>query len=286
VSTKVAVLGTGIMGAGMARSLARAGLDVAAWNRSAEKARPLAEDGITVVEKPEDAVAGASVVVTMLFDAASVEGVMTGALPAMAEGAVWAQTSTVGIDGTAELAALARAQGVGFVDAPVLGTRQPAEQGRLTVLAAGPTDLRDAVAPVFEAIGAKTVWVGEEPGAAHRLKLVANAWVFSVVAGTAQSIALAERLGLDPQLFLDTIAGGALDAPYVQLKGRAMIAGDYPPAFAVDGALKDSGLIGDALRASGADDRLMTAVNALFADAAAAGRDGEDMAAVAEIFRS
>ena len=127
---------------------------------------------------------------------------------------------------------------------------------------------------MFDAIGAKTVWVGEEPGAAHRLKLVANAWVFSVVAGTAQSIALAERLGLDPQLFLDTIAGGALDAPYVQLKGRAMIAGDYPPAFAVDGALKDSGLIGDALRASGADDRLMTAVNALFADAAAAGRDG------------
>jgi 3-hydroxyisobutyrate dehydrogenase len=174
---------------------------------------------------------------------------------------------------------------VGFVDAPVLGTRQPAEQGQLTVLAAGPTDLRGAVAPVFDAIGAKTVWVGEEPGAAHRLKLVVNAWVFAVVAGTAQSVALAEGLGLDPQLFLDTIAGGALDAPYVQLKGRAMIAGDYPAAFAVDGALKDSGLIGDALRASGADHRLMTAVNALFADAAAAGRNGEDMAAVAEIFR-
>jgi len=283
--SKVAVLGTGIMGAGMARSLARSGFDVAAWNRSAEKARTLADDDITVVEKPEEAVAGASVVVTMLFDAASVEGVMTGALDAMAGGAVWAQTSTVGLDGTAELAALARAHGVGFVDAPVLGTRQPAEQGQLTVLAAGPADLRDAVAPVFEAIGTKTVWVGEEPGAAHRLKLVVNAWVFSVVAGTAQSITLAERLGLDPQLFLDTIAGGALDAPYVQLKGRAMIAGDYPPAFAVDGALKDSGLIGDALRASGADDRLITAVNALFADVAAAGRDGEDMAAVAEVFR-
>jgi 3-hydroxyisobutyrate dehydrogenase len=284
--TKVAVLGTGIMGAGMARSLARAGLDVTVWNRSPDKARPLVDDGISVVEKADEAVAGASVVVTMLFDAASVAAVMTGALDAMAEGAVWAQTSTVGIDGTADLAALARAHGVGFVDAPVLGTRQPAEQGQLTVLAAGPTDLRGAVAPVFDAIGAKTVWVGEEPGAAHRLKLVVNAWAFSVVAGTAQSIALAERLGLDPQLFLDTIAGGALDAPYVQLKGRAMIAGDYPAAFAVDGALKDSGLIGDALRASGADDRLITAVNALFADAAAACRDGEDMAAVAEVFRS
>jgi 3-hydroxyisobutyrate dehydrogenase len=285
MTSGVAVLGTGIMGAGMARSLARAGLSVSAWNRHAEKARPLADDGIAVAEKAEDAVSGATVVVTMLFDTASVAAVMADALPAMAEGAVWAQTSTVGLDGTAELAELARAHGVGFVDAPVLGTRQPAAEGKLTVLAAGPTELRDAVAPVFDAIGAKTVWVGEEPGAGHRLKLVANAWVLSVVAGTAQSIALAEGLGLDPRVFLDTIAGGAMDAPYVQLKGRAMIAGDYPAAFAVDGALKDSGLIGDALRTAGADARLMTAVNALFADAAAAGRAGDDMAAVAEVFR-
>ena len=241
--TKVAVLGTGIMGAGMARSLARAGLEVVAWNRSPDKAQPLAADGITVVEKAEDAVAGASVVVTMLFDAESVAAVMANALGAMTDGAVWAQTSTVGIDGTAALAELAREHGVGFVDAPVLGTRQPAEEGKLTVLAAGPTALRAAVTPVFDAIGAKTVWVGEEPGAGHRLKLVANAWVLSVVAGTAQSIALAEGLGLEPQVFLDTIAGGAMDAPYVQLKGRAMIADEYPAAFAVDGALKDSGLI-------------------------------------------
>ncbi len=282
---KVAVLGTGIMGAGMARSLARAGHDVVAWNRHPDKARPLAADGIALADTPEAAVADASVVVTMLFDTASVAAVMTDAVGAMADGAVWAQTSTVGIDGTAELAELARSTGVGFVDAPVLGTRQPAQDGKLTVLAAGPTDLRAAVTPVFDAIGAKTVWVGEEPGAGHRLKLVVNAWVLSVVAGTAQSVALAEGLGLDPQVFLDTIAGGAMDAPYVQLKGRAMIAGDYPPAFAVDGALKDSGLIGDALRATAMDDRLMTALNALFTDAAAAGRAGEDMAAVREIFR-
>jgi len=123
--TRVAVLGTGIMGAGMARSLARAGLSVSAWNRHAEKAQALAADGISVAEKPEDAVAGAAVVVTMLFDAASVAEVMGRALPVLPEGAVWAQTSTVGPDGTAELAELARAHGVGFVDAPVLGTRQP-----------------------------------------------------------------------------------------------------------------------------------------------------------------
>jgi 3-hydroxyisobutyrate dehydrogenase len=283
--TSVCVLGTGLMGAGMARNLARAGHAVTAWNRDAEKARPLAADGITVAEKAAEAVRGATVVLTMLFDAESVIAVMNDALESVAEGAVWVQTSTVGVDGTAALAELAREHGVEFVDAPVLGTRQPAEDGKLTVLAAGPQDVRDTVAPVFDAIGARTIWVGEEPGAAQRLKLVCNAWVLSVVAGTAQSIALASDLGLDPQLFLDVIGGGALDSPYMQLKGRAMMAADYLPAFALGGALKDAGLIADALRGAGTDARLMTVLHALFADAAEAGHAQKDMAAVVEVIR-
>jgi 3-hydroxyisobutyrate dehydrogenase len=284
--TSVCVLGTGLMGAGMARSLARAGVQVTVWNRDGAKAQPLAADGITVAEKPADAVRGASVVLTMLFDAESVIAVMNDALSAFDEGAVWVQTSTVGIEGTAALVELARERGVGFVDAPVLGTRQPAEDGKLTVLAAGPSDLRDVVAPVFDAIGARTVWVGEEPGDAHRLKLVCNAWVLSVVAGTAQSIALAGDLGLDPQLFLDAIGGGALDSPYTQLKGKAMMAGDYPAAFALGGAVKDAALIADALRGAGTDARLMTVLHALFADAAEAGHTQKDMAAVVEVIRA
>ncbi len=283
--TSVCVLGTGLMGAGMARSLARAGLQVTAWNRDGEKARPLADDGITVAEKPADAVRGASVVLTMLFDVESVIAVMNEALAALDDDAVWVQTSTVGIEGTAALVELAKERGVGFVDAPVLGTRQPAEDGKLTVLAAGPSDLRDAVAPVFDAIGARTIWVGEEPGDAHRLKLVCNAWVLSVVAGTAQSVALAGDLGLDPQLFLDAIGGGALDSPYTQLKGKAMMAGDYPAAFALGGAVKDAALIADALREAGTDARLMTVLHALFADAAEAGHAQKDMAAVVEVIR-
>jgi 3-hydroxyisobutyrate dehydrogenase len=284
--TSVCVLGTGLMGAGMARSLARAGLQVTVWNRDGEKARPLAADGITVAEKPADAVRGASVVLTMLFDVESVIAVMNDALAAFDDGAVWVQTSTVGIEGTAALVELARERGVGFVDAPVLGTRQPAEDGKLTVLAAGLSDLRDVVAPAFDAIGARTVWVGEEPGDAHRLKLVCNAWVLSVVAGTAQSIALAGDLGLDPQLFLDAIGGGALDSPYTQLKGKAMMAGDYPAAFALGSAVKDAALIADALRGAGTDARLMTVLHALFADAAEAGHTQKDMAAVVEVIRA
>jgi 3-hydroxyisobutyrate dehydrogenase len=281
----VTVLGTGIMGAGMARSLARAGLAVTVWNRDAEKARPLAEAGATVADDPASAVAGADVILTMLFDAESVEQVMEQALPSAAEGAVWVQSSTVGLDGALRLAELADRAGIGFVDAPVLGTRQPAENGTLLVLAGGPERVRDAVAPVLDAIGSRTVWVGDRPGDGHRLKLVANSWVLSVVGGTAQAIGLAEGLGLDPQQFLDTIAGQPTDCAYAQVKGRSMIAHEFPPSFTLDGARKDAGLIADALHGVGVDDRLMRALRDQFAAAAEAGHGAEDMAAVVEASR-
>lgn len=280
----VTVLGTGIMGAGMARSLIRAGLDVTVWNRSAEKARPLKHDGARVADDVASAVSGADVVLTMLFDADAVTTVMEQALPALGRSALWVQASTVGLDGTARLAELADRHGVGFIDAPVLGTRKPAEEGALIVLAAGPQQLREAAAPVFDAIGSRVVWVGERPGDGHRLKLVANSWVLSVVGATAQAIGLARDLGIDPQLFLDVISGGPLDCGYTRLKGRAMIAGEFPPAFPLGGAAKDTALIAEAMRAAGTDDRLMAALHQQFQAAADAGHDAEDMAAVIHAF--
>lgn len=272
--TTVALLGTGIMGAGMGRSLARAGLDVTVWNRSADKARAL---GLPVADDAADAVRDKDVVVTMLFDAESVAAVMADALPAMAKSAVWVQTSTVGLEGTAELAALAAKHGIAYVDAPVLGTRQPAENGQLTVLAAGPESVRETIAPVLDAISAKIVWTGEEPGGGHRLKLVANAWVLSITAATAQSVALAEGLGLDPKQFLALIEGGPLDSGYAQLKGKAMLSGDFTPAFALSGATKDAGLIRAAAAGAGVSTELVAALETLFA---AAGDQDDDMAAV------
>jgi 3-hydroxyisobutyrate dehydrogenase len=272
--TTVALLGTGIMGAGMGRSLARAGLDVTVWNRSADKARAL---GLPVANDAADAVRDKDVVVTMLFDAESVAAVMRDALPVMRPGAVWVQTSTVGLDGTAALSELAAEHDVAYVDAPVLGTRQPAENGQLTVLAAGPASAREAIAPVLDAISAKVVWVGDEPGGGHRLKLVANAWVLSLVTGTAQSLALAEGLGVDPRQFLELICGGPLDSGYAQLKGKAMLAGDFTPSFALSGATKDAGLIRAAAADAGVATDLIAAMEKLFA---AAGDQEDDMAAV------
>jgi len=282
----VAVLGTGLMGAGMARSLLRSGLDVTVWNRSPGRAAPLSADGARVAGTAAEAVAGVDAVVTMLWDGDSVAEVMTTALPGAPEGVLWVQTSTVSVaDAAGRLPALAGRHAARYIDAPVLGTRQPAEEGRLLVLAAAPEQLRDPAAPLFEAIAARTIWVSGRPGDGTRLKLVANSWVATLVAGVGQAIALARGLGLDPQLFLDTVRGSAVDAPYLHVKGEAMITGKFPAAFTVDGAVKDTGLIAAAMRETGTDPAVMDAVARQFRKAADAGHGGEDMAAVYRAFR-
>src|SRR3954447_14564749 len=279
MSTTVAVLGTGIMGAGMTRSLLREGLEVAVWNRSTDKAKPLADDGARVAETAADAVAGADVVITMLFDTDAVAQTIEPVLPRFRDGAVWVQASTVGIEGTDRLAALARDAGVNYLDTPMLGTKAPAENGQLVVLASGPSSLRDTVAPVFDAIGSRTQWVSETIGDASRLKLAINAWIGVMVNGIAQSIALARGLGVDPQQFLDAVDGGAVNAPYVQLKGKAMIDGDYAPSFELDGVIKDTDLISAALREAGVDTTLAAAVRDRLGGASDAGPRGKDQGA-------
>jgi 3-hydroxyisobutyrate dehydrogenase len=282
----IAVLGTGIMGTGMARSLLRAGLDVTVWNRTSGRAAPLAADGARVAGTAAEAMAGADAVITILWDGNSVADVMAEALPAAPDEILWAQASTVSLhDAGDRLPALAARHGARYVDAPVLGTRQPAEEGKLTVLAAGAEVLRDPLAPVFGAIAARIVWVSERPGDGTRLKLVANSWVATMVAATAQSIALARGLGVDPRVFLDMMRGSAVDAPYLQIKGEAIIAGQFAPSFAVDGAVKDTGLIAAAMRESGTDATLMEAVASQYRKAADAGHGEEDMAAVFRAFR-
>jgi 3-hydroxyisobutyrate dehydrogenase len=284
MSTTVAVLGTGIMGAGMTRSLLREGHEVTVWNRSTDKAKPLADDGARVAETAADAVADADVVITMLFDTDAVARTIEPVLPRFRDGAVWVQASTVGIEGTDRLAALARDAGVDYLDTPMLGTKAPAENGQLVVLASGPSSLRDTVAPVFDAIGSRTQWVSETIGDASRLKLAINAWIGVMVNGIAQSIALARGLGIDPQQFLDAVDGGAVNAPYVQLKGKAMIDGEYTPSFELDGVIKDTDLITAALREAGVDTTLATAVRDRLAAASSDGHGAQDMAAVVHAY--
>ncbi len=279
------MLGTGTMGAGMASSLRRAGIEVNAWNRTRAKAEPLAELGCRLTNAAAEAVADADVVVTMLFDTDSVLAVMRPALPVMRSNAIWVQSATIGTRGTEQAAELAASAGVAFVDAPVLGTKGPAEQGQLVWLAAGDPSLADQVAPALDAMGTKTLWVADSPGAGSALKLVCNAWVTTLTAGIGQSMALAGQLDLDPQLFLDAIAGGPVDVAYAHVKGQAIINRDFSPQFPVDGVRKDLGLIREAEEAAQVETALTDAVLARFEAASEQGHGAQDMAAVVWAFR-
>jgi 3-hydroxyisobutyrate dehydrogenase len=259
----VAILGAGgTMGFGIARNIARAGLELIAWNRSREKAEPLLADGARLCETAAEATAAADVIVTMLADTDAVLAAMDGERGGFAgarPGSVWVQMSTIGEHGTARCIELAREHEIEFVDAPVLGTKQPAAEGQLVVMASGKRDLQQRLQPVFDAVGRRTMWVGEA-GAGSRLKLVTNAWLVSVVEGVAETIALAEGLELDPSLFLEAIDGGPLDAPYARIKARAMIERDFEPTFALKHATKDAKLVADAAARRGLDLPVLAAI--------------------------
>ena len=278
--TTVAVLGTGIMGAAMARNLLAEGLEVRVWNRSREKADPLREDGAEVADSPADAARGADFLLTMLADADVIEEAMAGdVLPAMAEAGVWLQMSTVGEDGSKRLAETDNEHGVDFVDAPVLGTKQPAEQGQLMVLASGPEKARERSQQIFDALGSKTVWLGEA-GAGSRLKLVINNWIVGLLGVLAETVAFANSIGVDPATFLETIEGGPLGLPYAQLKGNMMIEEHFPTSFSARLARKDASLVLATAEAHDLKMPIAQAVAARFDEAIQAGHGEQDLAAI------
>ena len=268
----------------MAASIRRAGLDLTVWNRDPSKAERLADTGATVADSAQQAVRGADVVVTMLFDADAVADVMQPLLPGLAA-AVWLQTTTVGVEGTERLAAMADQHDVTLVDAPVLGTKEPAQQGKLQLFWAGPSSAREVAQPVLDAIAGQVLDVADHPGPASALKLAANAYLATLTAATAQSVALCKALDLDPALFLQALDGNPIGSPYTQLKGKAMVAGAYQEAsFALDNLRKDIGLIRQAMAANGVDTGVINAVAQLDDDASARGLGQSDIAAVVEAF--
>lgn len=278
----VAVLGTGIMGGPMARNAAKAGLAVRAWNRSLDRVEALTGDGVEVAGSPADAVRGAGLVVTMLSDHDAVAGVMEDAAEGLGDGVGWVQMSTVGLDGMARLADLAGHLGVRLLDAPVSGTKAPAEQGALVVLASGDEGVREEAASFLDAVGSKTVWLGPDVGQATRMKLVLNTWVLELTAAAAEVLALARALGLEGADVLSTLEGGPLDSAYLQMKGKMMLAGEYPASFPLGLAHKDVHLVLEAAQEGGVELPAAEGAEDSFHRADDAGHGGEDMAAVFE----
>ena len=237
----VAVLGTGIMGSAMVRNLVAAGLPTTVWDRSAAATAPLAAAGAVAAASASEAIRDAQVVITMLPDAEVVESVMyAGGPPPFAPGAVWVQMGTIGVSATAGLAArLGRVRpDVTFVDAPVSGSKGPAEAGQLLILASGPAAAEPIVAPAFAAIGRKTVWLGAA-GQGSRMKLVVNSYLSFLIEGVAEALELGHRLGIDPAGLDAVLEGGPLDAPLADAKLHKIASGDFTPEFPLEWALKD-----------------------------------------------
>lgn len=275
----VAVLGTGLIGAAVARNLARKGFKVRAWNRSADKVQALAADGIKGFESLAETVSEADILVTVLKDGPAINDVLATALPDVRKGTVWLQLGTVGIEAIEALTALAARHGVVFYDAPVQGTRQPAEQGKLVILASGSDAGREVAQSVFDAIGQRTLWVSDKPGASSRLKLALNTFVFALTHGTAETLTIAKALGIDPALVIEAVTGGPLDSGYFQAKAAAMLKGDFTTNFSVDNGIKDVRLIMEALEGTGIKADLAAAGLTRFERMADAGHGEKDIAA-------
>jgi len=262
----------------MARNIARAGLTVRAWNRTTERARDLESDGATVVERPEDAVDGADVALTMLADARATLDVAEAMLPAMGPDAIWVQAGTIGIEPIERCIEMAQRHGTTILDAPVLGTAKPAQDGKLTVLASGPDDAIERCEPIFRAIGQRTVRPGPA-GKGTRLKLALNAWVLAMTQGAAEAVALGKGLGVSLEQMIEALDGGPTDAPYFRMKSKLMDEGEYPVSFTLRLAAKDAALMAEAAAQAGVDVPLIRTVAQRLAEGVDAGYGEEDMAA-------
>ncbi len=277
----VAVLGVGIMGSAMARNLLSAGLHTTVWDRSAAASAPLAAAGATVATTADEAVREADVIITMLPTAEVVRSVVlddTSTLGALPRGCVWAQMGTIGLDATAEIDTRLDAErpDVLFVDAPVSGSKGPAESGQLLILASGPAAAQPVLEPVFAAVGRSAVWLGAA-GQGSKMKLVVNAYLATLIEGVAEAVELAAQLGIDTARLDEAIEGGPLDAPLADAKLHKMERGDYAPEFPLEWALKDVDLALAA--ADGASLPVLAALSRQWHAAVDAGHGRQDVSA-------
>jgi 3-hydroxyisobutyrate dehydrogenase len=255
MAQNIAVIGVGTMGSAFVRRLLGAGMRVSAWPVSSTAAPELAKAGARVAATPEEAVRDAGIVLTMVPTIASIEETMPRVLPALPPNATWLQMSTIGVAGTERAIALAKEHrpDIVFVDAPVSGSKAPAEQGKLLILASGPAAALDALAPVFAALGQKTMrW--EHAGSGSRMKMILNTWLAVLAEGIEETAALAQALDVSLNDVEECIGATALAAPWALSKLEKIEREAFDPDFKLALAAKDLHLALEAAR--GANRRL------------------------------
>ncbi|GAA3888134.1 NAD(P)-dependent oxidoreductase [Gibbsiella dentisursi] len=240
---KVTVLGLGAMGHAFAHNLLKKGFTVAAWNRSPGRGDDLLASGLTCYALPQQAVADVDVIISMLSDGDATLSVLADIAPACKPQAIYCQMGTIGVQETQDAIALLKQlqPGMPFVDAPVSGTKAPAENAQILVLASGEQEKCAAAEQVFAAISRGTQWFGAA-GNSQKMKLILNAWLISMMQGVAESTLLAKSLGFTPEQFWSALEGGPLAAPYIKVKLDAIAKHQYAPQMQLTHALKDAKL--------------------------------------------
>jgi 3-hydroxyisobutyrate dehydrogenase len=285
--TKIALLGLGLMGSGMAGRLLDAGYPLTIWNRTPGKTQELADRGARVAHSPREAATGAAVVISMLADVPVCRDVWLGrgeAILGSAPGTILVESSTVTVEWVHELELAAREHGCELVDAPVTGSKPQAAAGQLLFLAGGSSAALDKITPILKSMGRDVVHVGPV-GSGARLKLINNFLSGSQVAALAEALSLIERSGLDTQKALGVLTEGAPGSPLVKLLSGRMTARQYEPNFLLRLMAKDLRYAVSEAENQGLDLDMGRAALRVFEHAIAAGQGEEDMSAVVEQFR-
>lgn len=282
----IGFVGLGIMGSAMAANLVKAGFDLTVWNRTPEKCEPLVALGAVAVSTPRRVAERSDVVCAIMANPPAVVSVRDGAdglLAGMGPGKGYVDLSTIDVETSKESARLARERGAMFLEAPVAGSRKPAEDGTLTIMAAGDRPLFDAALPVLEKMGRKILFLGEV-GNGTRMKLANNLIMGGMMAVLAEGMALAARTGLDLSQLLEVLDSGAMANPMFRLKGPAIAAdAGFPPAFPLKHMQKDLRLALRLAEEVGQTLFATASINELYKEALASGLGDSDFSALSRI---
>jgi 3-hydroxyisobutyrate dehydrogenase len=280
----ITVLGTGIMGGGIATVAASKGFSVTAWNRTVERAQALEGPGLKAESELAAAVSNADVIAIVVFDAASVMDVLERSYQAAPADAVWIQMSTIGTEGSGKVREFAEAHDLHLIETMMMGSKDQANSSQLILIGGGEQKLFEQAAPFLDAISKKLVHCGPQVGDGTAVKLACNLWLGCITAAACQSVKVLERQNVDPQLFLDVIAGGTSDSPYAHIKGGKAITKDYSPQFEVSALEKDLGLMKAVMDSVGFRNDLLSLVMDLYAQSDGNGHAHDDISAVATSF--
>ncbi|WP_416174429.1 MAG: NAD(P)-dependent oxidoreductase [Bifidobacterium crudilactis] len=280
----ITVLGTGIMGGGIATVAASKGFSVTAWNRTVERAQALEGPGLKAEPELAAAVSNADVIAIVVFDAASVMDVLERSYQAAPADAVWIQMSTIGTEGSGKVREFAEAHDLHLIETMMMGSKDQANSSQLILIGGGEQTLFEQAAPFLDAISKKLVHCGPRVGDGTAVKLACNLWLGCITAAACQSVKVLERQNVDPQLFLDVIAGGTSDSPYAHIKGGKAITKDYSPQFEVSALEKDLGLMKAVMDSVGFRNDLLSLVMDLYAQSDGNGHAHDDISAVATSF--